>query len=293
MMTNRFYDLLAIHVAVFLFGAAGLFGKSLDLPPTLIVFGRVLFASLALTLAVLLLRVEIRIRHGRDLAGFLLLGTILVVHWITFYHSIQISTVATGLLTFSTFPIFVTFLEPLFFHERVRTFDLLISAIVFLGLVLVIPEFNVSNNLTLGVFWGTLSGCTFAILSILNRKFVMSYPALTVAWYQNAFACLILLPIAGSTTLHISYSDLSQLALLGIVFTALAHTLFIRGMYEIKTQLASVVACLEPVYGILLALILLHEAPSGREILGGGVILGAILCATTRPSGTGAGSGNE
>ena len=75
---------------------------------------------------------------------------------------------------------------------------------------------------------------------------------------------------------------MSQLVLLGVVFTALAHSLFIRGMVVVKAQLASVIACLEPVYGILIALAVLHEIPSFRELLGGAVIICAIVYATKR-----------
>ena len=68
--------------------------------------------------------------------------------------------------------------------------------------------------------------------------------------------------------------------MLGVVFTALAHALFIRGMMAVKAQLASIIASLEPVYGILIALVVLSEVPSAREILGGVVIISAIVYAT-------------
>ncbi len=281
-MKIKTHGLLAIQSAVLLFGAAGLFGKFIDLPASLIVFGRTFFASIALVLVLLFRKTGIRIRHGNDLFGFLLMGALLAGHWVTFFHSIQISTVAIALLTFSTFPIFVTFLEPFFFGEHIRIFDILISAVVFIGVFLVIPEFDFSNKLTLGAFWGTVSGFTFAVLSVLNRKYVTKYPSLTIAMYQNAVACLILLPVVRSSALSVTAWELSLLAVLGIVFTAVAHTLFIRGMLVIKAQLASVIACLEPVYGILLALAILHEVPSAKEILGGIVIIGAIVYATKR-----------
>lgn len=281
-MKHRFRGLLAIHLAVLLFGVSGLFGKFLDLSPSLIVFGRTFFASVALAIALAILKERIKFKRRKDLLGFLLMGGILAIHWVTFFHSIQISTVAIGLLTFSSFPIFVTFLEPFFFQERIRAFDVVISIVVFIGLVLVIPEFDLANNLTLGVFWGTVSGFTFALLSVLNRQFVANYPALTISLYQDAVACLILLPFVGQAALSITPFELGQLVLLGVIFTALAHTLFIRGMLVIKAQLASVIACLEPLYGILLALFLLQEVPSIRELIGGIFIVGAIAYATAR-----------
>ncbi|MBW2611656.1 MAG: EamA family transporter [Deltaproteobacteria bacterium] len=272
-----------------LFGVAGLFGKLIHLSPSMIVFGRTLFAGIALAIVLPMLKTEFRIKRKSDLLGFFCMGAILAVHWMAFFHSIQISTVAIGLLTYSSFPIFVTFLEPFFWGEKVRAFDILISVVVFLGLVLVIPEFDLSNNLTLGVFWGVFSGFTFAVLSILNRRYVADYSALTIALYQNAVACLILLPFVRHSVLSLTSSEWSHLVLLGVMFTALSYTLFIRGMLVVKAQLASVIACLEPVYGILIALAVLHEIPSSREIFGGVVIIGAIVYATQK-SGAHAGS---
>ncbi len=280
MLNKNLQSLLSIHIAVVLFGVAGVFGKLLSIEPTLIVFGRTFFACLALIIVLPLLKIDIRLKGGRDVLWFLLMGTILAVHWATFFHSIQISTVAIGLLTFSTFPIFVTFLEPLFFKERLRTIDIIVCLVVFIGLVLVIPDLDFKNNLTLGAFWGVMSGVTFALLSLLNRKFVTTYSALTIAFYQNMIASLVLLPFVGGIVLGTTAHELKLLILLGVVFTALAHSLFIRGMLHIKAQLASVIACLEPVYGILLAMVLLREVPALRELIGGCIIIGAILFAT-------------
>ena len=267
-------------MAVLLFGVAGLFGKFLQISPTVIVLGRTLFATIALLAAAQILKRDIGIKQTKDAGGFLLLGAILAVHWVTFFQAIQISTVAIGLLTFSTFPVFVVFLEPLFFNEPIRRLDVAISLIVFIGLLLVIPDFDLGNNLTQGAVWGTVSGLTFALLSILNRRYVSNYSPLTVALYQDGVACLLLLPIAGNALLQITPIELSQLITLGVIFTAVAHTLFIAGMEQLRAQLASLIASLEPVYGIGLAAIMLGEIPSPREILGGTLIIGAIIYAT-------------
>ena len=277
---NRHRELISIHIAVMLFGVAGLFGKLIDLPPSMLVFGRTLFAAIALALVLMFLKTDVRLKQKKDLLGFLCMGAILAVHWMAFFHSVQISTVAIALLTYSSFPIFVTFLEPFVFNERLRSLDILVAMVVFGGLVLVVPEFNLSNNLTLGVIWGTFSGFTFAMLSIMNRQYVAHYSALVITLYQAAVACLILLPFVGGAALSLTTGEWGRLILLGVVFTALAHTLFIRGMLAMRAQLASIIACLEPVYGILFALVVLHAVPSTREIIGGVVIIGAIVYAT-------------
>jgi drug/metabolite transporter (DMT)-like permease len=211
-----------------------------------------------------------------------MLGVILAIHWITFFHAIQISTVAVGLLTFSTFPVFVTFMEPYFFKEKLRRFDILTAGSVVLGLILVIPSLDFQNHITQGAFWGTVSGFTFAVLSILNRKYVSTYPSMMIVWYQNLIATIILLPFIFFDDLTLQATDFAMLALLGIFCTALAHALFIKSLVHIKTQLASITACLEPVYGIIFAFVLLGEIPTFRTILGGGIILGTITIASMK-----------
>ena len=277
---TRHRELTSIHVAVLLFGVAGLFGKFLQLKPAVIVFGRTLFAGLALALVLAILRSDLRVKNRRHLLGFAGMGAILAMHWTSFFHAVQVSTVAIALLTYASFPIFVTFLEPFVFGERLRRLDIAVSLAVFLGLVLIIPEFNLANNLTQGVVWGTFSGFTFAVLSILNRKYVAQYSALVVTLYQDGFACLMLAPFIGRQVFALSSGEWGWLIMLGVVFTALAHSLFIRGMRVVKAHLAGMIACLEPVYGILAALALLQEVPSAREIIGGTVIVGAIVYAT-------------
>ena len=281
-MTQKHHGLIEIHVAVLLFGISGLFGKFLFLSPLVIVFGRTSFAALTLSAILFYSKTQIRTKTTQDFIVLILLGIILAIHWITFFHAIQMSTVAVGLLTFSTFPIFVTFMEPYFFKEKLRRFDLLTAASVVLGLILVIPSLDFQNHITQGAFWGTISGFTFAVLSILNRKYVGTYPSMVIVCYQNWMATLILFPFLFFEDLSLQPTDVLLLAVLGIFCTALAHVLFIKSLVHIKTQLASIIACLEPVYGIIFAFVLLGEIPALRTILGGGIILGTIALASMK-----------
>ncbi|MGA8180157.1 MAG: DMT family transporter, partial [Desulfobacterales bacterium] len=166
-MTPKRHGMVEIHLAVLLFGLAGLFGKLLSLSPFIIVLGRTFFAALTLSAALFYAKTQIRPKTKQDLAVLIFLGIILAIHWTTFFHAIQISTVAVGLLTFSTFPIFVTFMEPYFFNEKLRRFDILTAGSVVLGLILIVPSFDFKNHITQGAFWGIISGFTFAVLSIL------------------------------------------------------------------------------------------------------------------------------
>ena len=281
-MTMKSHGMLEIHIAVLFFGIAGLFGKLLALPPLVIVFGRTFFASLTLSAILFCSKTQLRTKSRRDLTVLILLGAILAVHWTTFFHSIQISTVAVGLLTFSTFPLFVTFLEPYFFKEKLHLFDILMAGSVLLGLVLVIPSFDFQNNVTQGAFWGIISGFTFAVLSILNRKYVSTYSPIMIACYQNWIATVILFPFLIFQDFTLQPYDYVLLVILGVFCTALAHVLFIRSLVQVKAQFASIIASLEPVYGIIFAFVLLGEVPALRTILGGVVILGTIMLSTMK-----------
>lgn len=281
-MTIKRHGLIEIHIAVLLFGIAGLFGKFLFLPPLVIVLGRTFFAALTLSTILFYSKTQMRTKSIRDFTVLILLGIVLAVHWTTFFHAIQISTVAVGLITFSTFPVFVTFMEPYFFNEKLRRLDVLTAGAVVLGLILVIPSLDFQNNITQGAFWGIISGLTFAVLSILNRKYVGTYPSTVIVCYQNWIATLVLFPFLFFEDLSLRSTDFFLLALLGIFCTALAHVLFIKSLVHIKTQLASITACLEPVYGIIFAFVLLGEIPSLRTVLGGCIILGTIIIASMK-----------
>lgn len=277
-------DLVQIHIAVFLFGLAGLFGKLVAQPAVIIVLGRVFFGAMALLMLYQYRGQSIRLKRRKDYLWFSLFGLILAVHWLTFFHSIQISSVAIGLLTYSTFPVFTAFLEPYFFKEKFLLRDLLLAIITFAGVVLVIPSFELGNQMTQGALWGIVSGATFAILAILNRKHVANYQGSLIALYQDIVASLLLLPFFFIIQPKLSSMDWGLLVLLGFLFTAFSHTIFINGLQTVKAKTASVIASLEPVYGILGAIILLSEIPSWLEVLGGAIILGTTFYATYRPA---------
>ena len=279
MHTSGLFD---IHFAVLLFGLAGLFGKFLTLPAWCIVIGRTGFAAIALGVVLLLTKPGKHPQNARSLGLFGLLGLILAVHWITFFHAIQVSSVAVGLLAFSTFPVFITCLEPWWFKEKRRPMDMVTALLVVLGLCIMVYPSSLGGQVFSGVCWGTISGFTFAILSLLNRKWVRKYPPAVIAFYQNAGVTLLLLPMLAWGDVHIDAGQLGLLALLGVVCTALSHALFIRGLTVVRAQLASVIACLEPVYGVVFAYFLLHEIPSAHTLAGGAVILMTTLLAMVR-----------
>jgi drug/metabolite transporter (DMT)-like permease len=267
-----------------LFGFAGLFGDArlLPLTPILIVFGRVVFAALTLFLVGLARRDILGPLAGRSLLAFAALGALLAVHWTTFFQAVRTSSVPLALITYSTFPVFVAFLEPLLFREKPRSIDLILAAVALAGVAILKPGWDLTDRATRGLLWGVASGLTFALLSLLNRRFVRQHSSLTIALYQDVFAAAALLPFVFAHWQDFTILDLLLLLVLGVLCTAIAHALFIAGLHGISARTASMIACLEPVYGTLLAVLFFRDPLPARTLLGGAIVLGVAFYATLR-----------
>jgi drug/metabolite transporter (DMT)-like permease len=279
---NRRLGLFQIHAAALLAGATGLFGKLLTVGPEMITAGRTVFGFLALSAAVAFWRTPLRLAASREVWPLALAGAALAAHWYCFFHSIQLSTVAVGVLSFASFPCFVALLEPLFFEERWRGSELLNVVLVVAGIFLITPSFDWRDNVTRGVRWGLLSGLAYAAFSLLSRRQVKRQAALSVAFYQQGWAAVCSVPFALSNVGRLTWRDTALLALLGIVFTALLQGLLVASLRHLRAQTASIIIALEPVYGIGLAALLLHETPSARTLCGGALICAAVAVSTVK-----------
>ena len=271
--------LVSANVAVLLFGLAGVLGKLSLLPAPLIVFGRSFFAGLVLLAVCWLRHVSLRPKQSRD--GYLLLGqgVLLALHWTAFFQAINVSNVAIGLLSFSSFPLFTAILEPLLLHQRPSRIQIVAALLILPGIFLLVPSFTLQNQTTLGVMWGVLSGASFALLSVTNRWLGRTYSSLMISLYQDGIAAIVLLPIFFFTANSFFWTPQTLLILfiLGVVCTALAHTLFIASMRDITAQTASLLASLEPVWGIIFGIVLLGAIPTARTLIGGAIIISATL----------------
>jgi drug/metabolite transporter (DMT)-like permease len=274
--------LLSLHAAVLLFGFAGLFGKWLALSPESIVLGRTLVASVALAALLRALREPYGAFDWKLAAG----GAVLALHWVAFFRAVQISSVAIGLLGYASFPLFVLIVEAVLLRRRLRPADWIAVGLVTLGLVLLVPEFRIQDRIVQGLLWGVFSGLLFALLTVGNRALAPGRSASGVALWQNACAAACLLPGFVIDPVLPTARDVALLIVLGVVCTAFAHTLFIRSMRVLSAHTASIIAALEPVYGIVLAFALLGETPGGRTLLGAALIIGAALRASARQDGS-------
>jgi drug/metabolite transporter (DMT)-like permease len=213
-------------------------------------------------------------------------GAVLALHWFAFFKAIQVADVATGLLGYASFPLFVLLLEHALLRTRVRRIDWVIAGLVVGGLVALVPEPRLDNHIVRGLAWGVLSGLAFAVLAISNRALASDRAPGAIAFWQNVCAAVCVAPAVLQVAALPSAHDIALLLMLGLVCTALAHTLFIRSMRMLSAHTASVVAALEPVYGIALAAVLLDEVPNLRTVLGALLIIGAVFAASVRATGT-------
>ena len=265
--------ILYLHSAVLLFGFAGLLGKLISEPPVVIVFSRTILAAIVLFVILKWQGEPVTITCRKDIFGFIGMGALLALHWLSFFQAIQVSTIAIGLLTYASFPVFVTLIEPAVFKTGLKFRDVLFAMIVMTGLLVIMPEYDFTNQITVGVLWGVLSGLSFAFLTVSNKRYSETYSSLKIAFYQNSIAAVILLPFFLIVPKQFTPMDIANLIILGVVCTALAHTLFIYSMRSVRAFTAGIAAALEPVYGMLLAIIVLGEIPSLRTIIGGLIIL--------------------
>jgi len=258
---------------------AGLFASWLALNPLLIVLGRVFFASITLAIILKFKKQAIRLQSYSDMLRFVALGFLLAFHWTTFFHSIQLSTLAIALFSFSTFPLFTFLLEALILKVPLGWSNFVLVLISLCGLYLVVPiiSWSESPNELGGLFWGLASALSFALLAIANRALSGQYSAWQISFHQDLWAAMFLVPVLFFLDFQWSAENIALLILLGTVFTALAHGLYISSLKEISATTASLVIALEPVYGVMAALILFNEVPSIRTISGGLLILSASL----------------
>lgn len=279
---RRWSGLAALHAAVALFGVAGLFGKWVSASPLLIVFGRVAVASLTFALLLRWWRIERLPAPAGERAVLAGCGALLAFHWFAFFHAIQLSTVAVGLLAYSTAPVFVVLLEPPWFGERWSARTLAAALLCMAGVALIVPHWEPGAAVFRGTAWGVAAGLSFAVLSMLNRGLVQRHHSIHVALYQDATATVLLAPLVPLVWRPLGVGEVALLVLLGVFCTALAHTLFIQSLRHVRASVAAIASAMEPVYGIALAVAFLGEVPTLRTVAGGALVVAAVLAASVR-----------
>ena len=276
-MNNHHKGLLAIHSAVFIFGFTALFSKLIDLPALDITMLRSIITFLALGSFILWQKQSLKLNSTKDYKIIIVIGLLLALHWVTYFHAMQVSTIAIGVISLYTFPVITVFLEPMFHGEKPHIKDIISALLVFIGIYLLVPEFSLDNQMTQGIVWGFISAFLFALRNILQGRYFKKYSAKQSLYYQSLITFIVLVPFSYEIVSEVTLNQWQQLFILGLFFTALPHTLFAFSLLELKAKTVSLIACVHVVYATTFAILLLNEWPEISAIIGGVIIVATAM----------------
>jgi len=271
-------ELGSLYGAVFLLGGAPLFARVVDLPALDITALRAAFGAFALAGLLAAMRETVRIGSRRDAVAMSLVGLVMTAHWVAYFHAIQVATVAVALIGFFTFPVFTVLLEPVFFRGvRITPGNMVSAGLTVAGAMILVGGPGASAAQWAGLGWGVASAVLLAVRNLAVKRHLGAYGGTAVMFWQLIVVAIVLLPLldwsAGPLDALGGPRDASALVLLGVVFTAGAHTLFVRSVIALPPRTVSIVFCLQPVVGVALAAALLGERPSVEAIAGGALII--------------------
>ena len=213
-------------------------------------------------------------------------GWTLALHWYFFFLSVKTSSVAIALITYSTFPIFVMLIKRILYQTAYSKLAFLSILLVITGIVILVSKSGIEKATLEGVTTGVFSGFLFAILAVINEKLVQIYNSMLITFYENLQAFILSLIFGfllfysgGNFSLSLSLPDILLIIFLGVFCTAVAHALFVFSMKKVDSAIASIIACMEPVYGIAFSIVLIGKMLTWNEIAGGIIIISAVVMA--------------
>lgn len=273
-LSARDKNLLVLHATVFVWGFTGLLGALISVSAIYLVWYRVIIACLSLLIYFKIAGKNIRI-STEALVKLIFTGALVALHWILFFYAIKVSTVSVTLVCLSSLTLFTSFLEPVFSRQKVSNLEVLTGILIIVGIYLI---FKFEVKYTLGIACGLGSALCASIFSIINSKQVKNRPAPLIAFYELAGATLwitLYLALAGGLNkpLILPLNDLFYLLVLGTICTALAYVAGVSVMKDLSAFRVALITNLEPVYGIILACLVLGK----EEQMTTGFYFGALL----------------
>lgn len=279
-MQSQQQSLIYLHIAVLLFGGTALFAKLIGLSALDITAYRAAIAGLAICVLLSLQKKPIKLHRAKDYVIAILLGVAVGIHWVTYFAGMQLAGITVGMLAFFTYPVITVFLEPLFNKSKPKTKDIISAVVVIFGIYLLIPNVNLGDDISLGVLTGVVSALFFALRNITHKRYFSEYGGPQTMFYQTLVASLMLCAFIEVPITEINDTDLILLLIAGVVFTAMPHSLFAASLKHLSAATAGLISCLQPLYGTILAIIILHERPSVMTLIGGALIVSAACFET-------------
>lgn len=269
--------MLTLHLGAFMMGATGLFSKIIELPAWDITGYRTWIAAVVLFIWVWWRERNIALKNPQDYGRMLILGALLAMHWVTFFYSMQVANIAIGMISLYAYPVVTVFLEPWIKRTKLDWRDVLSGLLVLFGIYCLVPEFDIDNDTTQGVIWGIISAVTFAVRNLLLSHWFRNQSAARSMSYQVLIVAVLMTPVLLLSSHQPSEQDWWLLICLGIIFTAVTHTLLGFSLRYLKAKTVGLVACLQPVYAVIYEVFILHEIPDNSTFLGGAIIMAAAI----------------
>ena len=260
---TRGSDYLKLHFIVFLWGFTAVLGKLVLLPAVEMVFYRTLLAAAGMGAWILAFRGSFKV-SGADLLKLLLTGLIIAIHWLAFFGAGRIANPSTSLVGFATCSLWAALIEPLAKGKKIQPLEIGLGLIVMAGLLVI---FSFDFQYKLGLLLAVLSGLTAAIFGVINSRIVARVNAYTITFYEMTGACLgviLFFPFytqAGSIKLdlHPVPMDWLYIALMAWACSVYAFSVSINLSRRLSVFFIQLTLNLEPVYGIILALIVFRQ----------------------------------
>lgn len=282
-MTASTQDYFKLHFIVFLWSFTAVLGKLISIPAVEMVFYRTLLAAVGLAVLMILLRKSFSVSKTH-LFAILLTSSIVAIHWITFFASGKISNPSTSLVGFATCSFWAALIEPLVKGKKIQLLEVGLGIVVLIGLVII---FTFDFQHPLGLLLGIISGLTAALFSVINSRLILRVNAYAITFYEMAGASIIILffmslgSVIGYMPLNLKATgmDWVYIAFMAWVCSVYAFLVSINLSTRISVFFIQLALNLEPVYGIVLALLVFgsEEVMNLNFYLGTLIILSAVV----------------
>lgn len=275
-------QLLELNLALLLISTSGVLGRYIEMFPPVTIWWRCFLAAIFLFLFCWHQRVKLSIHSKQDVLPIIIAGVLLGAHWVTYFFSLQYSSVAVGMLSLFTFPVMTAFLEPLLLKTKFKPSHILLAIMVVIGIYLLAPEFDIENNYTLGILYGLVSALCYALRNILLKKKTQTYSGSALMLYQLVIITFLLWPTLFMDVQNNFLAQWPATLSLALFTTAMGHTLFVMSLKHFSVSSVSIISSLQPIYGIILGIIFLNEIPGWNTVLGGTLILATVVIESVR-----------
>jgi len=268
-------SLILLHIIIIIWGFTGILGKLITLNSDVIVWNRMSIAFITLFLIQILQSKQLVI-NPKTFYKYCLIGLLIAIHWICFFEAIKLSTVSLALICLSSISLFTAILEPLIQKKKVLKYEILLSLLVIIGIVMV---FNYETLYVKAIFLSILSAFFAALFTIFNHDLINSnHNAMTITTWEMfggsiGMTIYLILKNDFNTSIIPIETDLIYILILALICTGFAFYASIEIMKKITPFTVNLSVNLEPIYAIILAMMFFGE----EEKMSGGFYLGAII----------------